>query len=132
MGRRLLIAVAVLGFGTGAPGADGDKPLSPAEAVKRVGQTVLIEMTVRKAKDRLDEHGVVYLDSEEDFHLPTNLGVAITKAGAAKFKEKGVTDLVAHFRDRTVRVRGEILIFETRPYLPVTDPGQIEIVPVKK
>jgi hypothetical protein len=129
---RRLIIIAVLIGAAGAPGADGDKPLPPAEAVKRVGQTVLVEMTVRKAKDRLDEHGVVYLDSEEDFHRPTNLGVAITKAGAAKFKEKGIADPAAHFLGRTVRVRGEILIFETRPYLPVTDPGQIEIVPAKK
>jgi hypothetical protein len=87
---------------------------------------------VKKAKNRLEKHGLVYLDSEEDFHSPTNLGVAITPAGAAKFRAKGVADAAAHFLGKTVRVRGEVLIFETRPYLPVTDPSQIEIVGAKK
>ena len=112
--------------------ADGDKPLTPAEAVKRVGQTVSVEMQVRKAKDRLEKHGLIYLDSEDDFHSPTNLGVAITRAAAAKFKEKGVADPAAHLLGKTIRVRGEVLIFETRPYLPVADPGQVEIVGAKK
>src|SRR5262249_55396563 len=132
MRRRILTAAVILGWAALAAGADGDKPVPPAEAVKRVGQTVLVEMQVRKAKDRLDKHGLIYLDSEDDFHKPTNLGVAITPAGAAKFKANGIADPAAHFLGKTVRVRGEVLIFETRPYLPVTDPGQIEIAGAKK
>ena len=41
---------------------------------------------------------------------------------------KGVADPAAHFRGKTIRVRSEVLIFEKLPYLPVTDPGQIEII----
>jgi hypothetical protein len=129
--RILTVAVAV-GWAALATAADDGKPVPPSEAVKRVGQTVLVEMPVRKAKDRLEKHGLIYLDSEDDFHKPTNLGVAITPAAAAKFKASGVADPAAHFLGKTVRVRGEVLIFETRPYLPVTDPGQIEIVEAKK
>jgi hypothetical protein len=125
-------ALVALTWSAVAAGADAEKPLPPAEAVKRVGQTVYVEMMVRKAKDRLGEHGLIYLDSEDDFHSPDNLSVAITTAGAAKFKAKGVADPAAHFLGRTVRVRGEVLIFEKRPYLPVTDPGQIEIAGAEK
>ena len=132
MGRRCIVTLAVLCGGSLAAFAGGEKPLPPAEAVKRVGQTVCVEMRVRKAKDRLEKHGLIYLDSEDDFHSPTNLGVAITRAAAAKFKEKGVADPAAHLLGKTIRVRGEVLIFETRPYLPVTDPSQIEVVEAKK
>jgi hypothetical protein len=130
--RRLMSALVALTWVALVAWADAEQPLSTAEAVKRVGQTVYVEMTVRKAKDRLVDHGLVYLDSEDDFHSPNNLGVVITSAGAAKFKEKGVTDPAAHFLGKTIRVRGEVLIFEKRPYLPVTDPGQIEIAGAKK
>ena len=129
--RSLAIAV-VVGWAALATGTADDKPLTPAEAVKQVGKKIYVEMSVRKAKDRLEQHGVIYLDSEDDFHSPNNLAVAITSAGAAKFKEKGIADPAAHFLSKTIQVRGEVLIFETRPYLPVTDPGQIELVEIKK
>jgi hypothetical protein len=132
MKRRFVTVLVALVGTTLAAGADAEKPLTPAEAVKRVGQTVHVEMLVRKTKDRLERHGVIYLDSEDDFHSPNNLGVAITGAGAAKFKAKGIADPAAHFLGKTIRVRGEVLIFEKLPYLPVTDPGQIEVVETKK
>jgi hypothetical protein len=128
--RTCAVAV-VLTWAALAACADDDKTLSPAEAVKRVGETVRIEMQVRKAKDRLDKHGLIYLDAEDDFHSTTNLGVAITKAAAAKFRASGIADPAAHFLNKTIRVRGEVLIFEKLPYLPVTDPAQIEIVAPK-
>jgi hypothetical protein len=132
MKRRFTTALVVGVWAGLAAGADGERPIPPAEAVKRVGQTVTVEMPVRKAKDRLERRGLIYLDSEEDFTSPANLGVAITPAGAAKLKAKGIADPAAHFLGKTVRVRGEVLVFETRPYLPVTDPGQIEVVEARK
>jgi hypothetical protein len=107
-------------------------PISPAEAIKQIGRPgVLVEMTVKKAKDRLEKRGIVYLDSEDDFKDANNLGVAISAEAAAKFKGMGVTDLVAHFRGKTIRVRGCVMRFEDRPYLPVHDPEQIRIVEKK-
>jgi hypothetical protein len=129
---EVVAAAVVLGWVALAIGADDDRPVSATDAVKRVGQTVRVEMQVKKAKNRLDKHGLIYLDSEDDFHSPTNLGVAISPAGAAKFRAQGVADPATHFLGKSIRVRGEILVFETRPYLPVTDPAQIEIVTLKK
>jgi hypothetical protein len=112
--------------------ADELKPLTPAEAIKRVGEReVVVQMVVKQAKDRLDKRGVIYLDSEDDFHDPNNLGVALSAGAAANLKEKGITDPATQFRGKTIRVRGCVMKFEERPYLPVLDPAQIEIVEKK-
>jgi hypothetical protein len=112
--------------------ADEPKPITAAEAVKSVGKTtVVVEMEVKKAKDRLEKRGIIYLDSEDDFKDPKNLGVAISAEAAAKFKEKGIADPAAHFQGKTIRVRGCVMRFEDRPYLPVHDPEQIVVVEKK-
>ncbi|MBO0698652.1 MAG: hypothetical protein J2P46_09675 [Zavarzinella sp.] len=131
---RVALLTAAFAVASVAPRAAADeaKPVTAAEAVKRVGQAeVVVEMVVKKAKDRLDKRGVIYLDSEDDFKDPNNLGVALSAGAAAKFKAKGVTDPAAHFLGKTVRVRGCVMRFEDRPYLPVLDPAQIEIVEKK-
>jgi hypothetical protein len=126
----LLLVFAV---GCAAVRADEDpKPVSAAEAIKRIGQPkVVVEMVVKKAKDRLEKRGIVYLDSEDDFTDPNNLGVAISAEAAAKFKAKGIADPAAHFLGKTIRVRGCVMRFEERPYLPVHDPDQITVVEKK-
>ena len=131
MQRRTTAAVFLM-YVSFAAGADDLPPMTPADAVKRIGQTVRVEMRVKAAKNRLEKRGLVYLDSEDDFHSATNLGVAITPSAAAKYRARGIADPAVHFLGKLIRVRGEILVFETRPYLPVTDPTQIEIVPEKK
>jgi hypothetical protein len=111
---------------------DDSKPISAAEAVKSVGKPkVYVEMAVKKAKDRLEKRGIVYLDSEDDFKDPKNLGVAISAEAAARFREKGIADPAAHFLGKTIRVRGCVMKFEERPYLPVHDPDQITVVEKK-
>lgn len=105
------------------------KPIAPAEASKHIGKpTVVVEMTVRAAKDRLDRRGIIYLDSEEDFMDERNLGVAISAEAAAKFKQQGLVDPASHFLGKTIRVRGCLMRFEERLYLPVHDPVQITVV----
>jgi hypothetical protein len=105
------------------------KPMTAAEAVNSVGKpTVLVEMVVKQAKDRLEKRGIIYLDSEDDFADPKNLGVAISAEAAAKFTKRGIADAAAHFKGKTIRVRGCVMRFEERPYLPVHDPGQISLV----
>jgi DNA/RNA endonuclease YhcR with UshA esterase domain len=108
------------------------KPVSPAEAIKQIGKPeVLVEMAVKKAKDRLEKRGIIYLDSEEDFKDQNNLGVAISAEGAAKFKKQGILDPAAHFAGETIRVQGCVMRFEERPYLPVHNPEQISFVEKK-
>jgi len=111
--------------------AQVEKPLTPIEAIKKVNEKVLVQMQVRAAKNRLEKRGEIYLDSEENFRDEKNLGIVVTKIGAAKFKEAGVGDPAVHFKDKTIRVRGTVIIKEDRPRIEVDEPKQIQIVEKK-
>jgi hypothetical protein len=100
----------------------------PVEAIKKVNEEVTVQMLVKATKNRLEKRGEIYLDSEENFRDPKNLGIVVTKAGAAKFKEAGVDDPAIYFKDKTIRVKGKVIIKEKRPRIEVDDPKQIQIV----
>src|SRR5262249_50033294 len=98
---------------------------------KKVNEKVTVKMVVRVSKNRLEKRGEIYLDSEEDFHDPKNLGIVITRTGAAKFAEAGVKEPASHFKGKTIHVTGTVIIKEKRPRIEVEDPKQIEIVAPK-
>ncbi len=123
-----ILALTVCCVVTGNSPGEDTKPLTPVEATKKVNEKVLVEMQVKATKNRLEKRGEIYLDSEEDFKDPKNLGVVVTKAGAAKFKEAGVDDPAVHFKGKTIRVTGTVIIKEGRPRIEVDDPKRIEIV----
>jgi uncharacterized protein (TIGR03067 family) len=112
----------------GRTAAEDAKPIGPAEAAKKVNERVTVEMFVKAAKDRPERRGEIYLDSEEDFHDEKNLGVVITRAGAAKFKAAGVADPAAHFKGKTIRVQGTVSRKEGRPRIEVDDTAQVRVV----
>src|SRR5947207_11590237 len=85
------------------PVGNADKPLPPDRARTKIGETITVEMTVQSAKDRLQKRGEIYLDAEQDFRDPKNFAVVITKAGAAKLKDAGISDPAAHFKDKRTR-----------------------------
>jgi hypothetical protein len=126
---RLILALGIATGWLASLKAEDAKPLSAAEAIEQIGRPqVVVAMTVKAAKNRLEKRGIVYLDSEEDFADPKNLGVAISAEAAEKYKNAGVADPAEHFKGKTIRVTGCIMRFEERPYLPVHDPGQIAVV----
>src|ERR1019366_1108593 len=110
-----------------APAGD-IKPLTPVEAIKNVNEEVTVQMLVKAAKNRLEKRGEIYLDSEENFKDENNLGIVITKTGAAKFMKAGVNDPAVHFQDKIIRVKGTVIIKEQRPRIEVDDPKDIQIV----
>jgi hypothetical protein len=121
--RTLLVAVIVF--------AADDKPLSPVEARKKVGEKITVEMTVQTTKDRLEKRGEIYLDAELDFKDEKNFAVVITKAGAAKLKEAGIDDPAAHFKDKKIRATGVVKEVDNVPRIEIDDAKQIEIVKEK-
>jgi len=131
MFRKLAACVTVLAIAFAA-WAEKDKPLSPVDAIKKVNEKVTVEMTVKASKNRLEKRGEIYLDSEDDFHDPKNLGIVITKTGAAAFAKAGVEEPAGHFKGKTIRVTGTVIIKEKRPRIEVEDPKQIEIVKPKE
>jgi hypothetical protein len=131
---RPLAALALFVSGLaviGAAGEDG-KPLTPVKAIQRVNEKVTVEMRVRATKNHLEKRGKIYLDSEENFRDEKNLGIVITRTGAAKFKEAGVDDPAVHFKDKTIRVKGTVSIKEKRPRIEVDDAKQIQIVGMRQ
>src|SRR5262245_32537422 len=119
-------ALVVFLFAAARP--EDAKPLTPEEATKKVNEKVVVEMLVKASKNRLEQRGEIFLDSEEDFRDPKNLGVVVTRAGAAKFKEAGVDDPAVHFKGKTIRVKGKVILKEERPRIEVTDPKQIRVI----
>jgi len=101
--------------------------ISPVEALQRLNEPVLVEMPIRRTKSCTGS-SQFFLDCEENHRDPKNLGVVVTAAGAAKFKEGEIDDPTAHFKGKTIRVQGVVILKENRPYIEVDEPGQIEIV----
>jgi hypothetical protein len=123
---RLLTALAL--FVPWAVRAAEDKPLTPVEARKKVGQRITVEMTVRAAKDRLAKRGEIYLDAEPDFRDARNFAVVITRAGAASLKAAGIDNPAAHFKGKTIRATGTVKEVEKVPRIEINDARQIQQV----
>ncbi len=103
--------------------------ISAKEALEFVGKSsVRVKMTVKKAKDRLERRGIIFLDSEEDFTHADNLGVAISLSAAEELKQDGIGNLEAYLQGKTIQVDGCVMRFEERPYLPVLHAKQIRVL----
>jgi hypothetical protein len=124
---RLFAFGALVTWASVAATAEG-KPLTPAEARKKVGEKVTVEMTVRAAKDRLEKRGEIYLDSETDFRDEKNFAVVITKAGAASLKKGGIGNPAAHFKDKKIRATGTVKEVDKVPRIEIDDRKQLEVV----
>jgi DNA/RNA endonuclease YhcR with UshA esterase domain len=125
---RYLIALGAIIFMLRLLGADEEKPLTPVEARKKVGDKVCVKMEVKTAKDRLEKRGEIYLDALEDFKDEKNFAVVITKKGAASLKERGITDPAEHFRGKTIQATGTVKEVDDVPRIEIDDVKQIKIV----
>ena len=97
-------------------------PLSPPEARTRINEQVTVEMPVKAAKN-CQRCSLLFLDSEEDHHDPKNFAVAVTETGKVKFKEAKVHDPAGHFKGRTIRVTGLMIVKDNQPQIEVDEPG---------
>lgn len=132
MRKISILALFLVGLAVEHTPADESKPLTPAEAMKKVNEKVTVQMIVKASKNRLEKRGEIYLDSEHDFRDDRNLAIVITKSAAARFKEAGVNDPAAHFKGKTIQVQGAVIIKDNRPRIEVEDPKQIQIVEKEK
>ena len=101
--------------------------LSAVEAINRVNESVTVEFVVQRTKCCTGS-SQVFLDSEASYRDPKNLGIVVTESGRTKFAEAGIDDPTAHFKGKTIRVRGVVIRKEKGPYIEVSDPSQIELV----
>ena len=75
--------------------------LSAVEAIKRVNESVTVEMLVQRTKCCTGS-SQVFLDSEASYRDPKNLGVVVTETGRAKFAEAGIDDPTAYFNGKNI------------------------------
>ena len=79
------------------------RPITPVEALQRLNEPVLVEMHVKRTKNCTCS-SQYFIDCEENHRDPKNLGVVVTTAGAAKFKEVQIDDPADYFQGKTIRV----------------------------
>ena len=101
-------------------------PLSAHEAINRVNEHVTVEMLVKAAKN-CQRCSLMFLDSEEDHHDSKNFAVAITDVGKGRFREAKIDDPAGHFKGKTIRVTGKVIVKDNQPQIEVDDPCQIEV-----
>lgn len=101
--------------------------MKPQEALNHIGESVTVEMLVQRTK-RCSGSGQVFLDSEQNYRDPSNLGIVVSEVGRANFREAGIDDPTEYFKDKTIRVHGVVIRKEKGPCIEVNDAGQIEIV----
>jgi predicted aspartyl protease len=128
MKTGIVIAVVFSGSVVTHKFADDIKPLTPAEAIKKVNEEVVVEMLVKATKNRLEKRGEIYLDSEENFRDPRNVGVVVTRTGAKKFKDRAIDDPALHFKGKTIQVKGTVVMKDQRPRIEVDEPDQIQLI----
>jgi DNA/RNA endonuclease YhcR with UshA esterase domain len=104
------------------------KPIGPAEAAKKVNEEVTLQMEVKSANLRQE---VCFLNSEEDYKDAKNFTVFIDKDALAKFKEAKIEDPAAHFKGKTVQVKGKVTLYRERPEIKVSGPDDIKVVEKK-
>jgi hypothetical protein len=78
-------------------------------------------MEVKSSALRL---GVCFLNSEEDFRDAKNFTVFLDKDALQKFKEAKIDDPAAHFKGKTVQVKGKVKLYRDRPEIAVSGPGE--------
>lgn len=120
----LLAALALSAAGDEAPA----RPLTPAEAAKKVDEKVTVEFEVRSTGGKDN----AFLNSEADYKSDKNFTLFLPKEALAKFKEAKVADPREHFKGKTVRATGKVTLFKDKPQIKIEEPGQIKLVEAKK
>jgi DNA/RNA endonuclease YhcR with UshA esterase domain len=125
---RLSIALFAFIFAAVASGDDKPaKPLTPAEAAKKVNEKVTVEMEVKSTGGK----DAVYLNTETDYKDAKNFTIFIPDSAREKFKKAKVEDPKTYYKGKTIRVTGTVALFREKPQIKVGDPSQIEVVEKK-
>jgi DNA/RNA endonuclease YhcR with UshA esterase domain len=130
---RYLALVTVLAllpsFATRGEGDKDAKPITPEAAAKKVNEKCIVEMKVQSVGKG---NGVFFLNSREDFKDKDNFTIFVNKAGVESLKEAKIDDPAVHFKDKTVRVAGTVVLYKDRPEIIVEKAEQIQIVEKSK
>ena len=107
---------------------DPAKPITTAEAAKKIDEQVVLQMAVQSSSLR---DGVCFLNSKSDHRDADNFTIFIGRSVTTKFKETKIEDPAAHFKGKTVRVKGKVTRHRDKPQIALEKPDQIEVVEIK-
>jgi hypothetical protein len=108
---------------------DKPKAMTPEEAAKKIGEKCIVEMVVKSVGKG---NGTYYLNAKEDFRDKENFSIYIKKEVAEKFAEAKIEDPVKHYKDKKIRVKGEIVLYKEKPEIILEKLDQIEFVDEEK
>jgi alkaline phosphatase D len=104
----------------------GPGAISTAEAAKKIGEKVTVELTVNSTGGNVKKR--LFLNSEKNFRSKENFTIVLDMAAAGeKFTAAKVDDPAKHYGGKTIRVTGTVSEYQGRSEMIVTDPGQIEV-----
>lgn len=106
------------------PHQPGDGAISPRDAIKRVGQKVVVEMKVQ-ATGQAKTGTRLFLNSEKDFRSELNFTVVVN---ATALKGKWAKATADTFKAKVIRVTGTVSEFKGSPQILVDDEKQIELL----
>ncbi len=105
-----------------------DGVLSPAEAIKKVGEEATVQFAV--AAGRVVSGGKrILLNSDADFKAKDNFTVVVNEKAMTGPFEKATFDT---FKGKTVRAKGKVTEFKDAPQIQIDDARNLEIVEAKK
>src|SRR5438132_745493 len=94
----LVAVVATTGFAD-----EPVKPLTPADAAKKINEKCTVEMEV-KSVGMPSSGKVVFLNSEEDFKSSKNFTVMLGEKALDQLKKAKVDDVSVHYKGKTIQV----------------------------
>jgi alkaline phosphatase D len=100
-----------------------DGVLDPADALKKVGETVTVQFAVKSGRAVTKR---LLLNSDADFRSDANFTVVLTGKALTEGKFKDAT--FDTFKGKTVRATGKVTEYQNRPQLQIDDETKIEIV----
>lgn len=96
------------------------KPLTPAEAAKKLNEKVTVEMLVKSTGGKEN----CYLNSEEDFKSDDNFTIFLSKDAKEKLKKAGIDDPAEYYKKKTIRATGRVFLVEKKPRIAIIEPEQ--------
>lgn len=124
--RALLLLLMLVFVPNLVVGGEKDaKPLTPGAAAKKINEKCTVEMKIESVGKG---NGVYFLNSKEDYKDKDNFTVFINKDGAESLSKAKIDDPVAHFKGKTVRVSGTVVLYKDRPEIIIEMADQIRIV----
>jgi WD40 repeat protein len=107
-----------------------DRVLSPAEAAKRVGERVTVELTVRSVGT--NPAGFEELYSGRTWQEDGSMFIRFPEAARQKFRKAGTPDVLKRYLGKTIRVTGQVelvrLSVGDHVVIVVNDVNQVELV----